>query len=80
MNPKLLSLEPFREFAGDRAKTSVDLRSGRAEDEVADGSLGELDVLVASEDVNFAVGQDDTSFCDVLDGELGSSTFASETT
>lgn len=73
-------LKSFRDFAGDRAKISVNLRCRRAEDEVTDGSLGELDILVAAEDVNFAISQHNASLRDVLDGELGSSSFASKST
>lgn len=73
-------LEPFREFAGDGAEIAVDLGGGRAEDQVADGAFGELNVLVASEDVDFAVGEDDASLGDVFDGELRSSALASKAT
>lgn len=75
-----LLLKSFSKLAGDRAEVSVDLRGRRAEDQIADGPFGELDVLVGSEDVNFAVGEDDSGLSDVLDGEFGSSAFSSQAT
>ena len=47
---------------------AVNLRRGASENEVAEGPLGDLDVLEGAHDVDLRVGEHDTRFGDVLDG------------
>ena len=43
-----------------RSQRAIDLGGGTAQDEVADGSFGDLDVLVGAQDVDLVVGQHDS--------------------
>ena len=68
----------LRGSGGDRSQGSVDLGRRAAENQVANGSLGDLDVLERSEDVDLRVGEHDPRLGDILDGVLRPASFAGQ--
>lgn len=54
---------------GDCSQVAVDLGRRLSENQAHDGLTGHVDVLVGAEDVDLAVGQDDTGLAGVLDGD-----------
>merc|ERR1719343_280381 len=71
--------EPFLQALGDRAKLSVDLARGAAQDQVADRVSGQANVREGAKNVHAILAQRDTRARGVFDGVLGLTIFTSNT-
>ena len=63
-----------------RLQRSIDLRGRTSHDKVANGSLGDLEILIRAHDVDLSVGQDDPRLGGVLNRKLGPTVLSSHTT
>ena len=62
----------------DRSQRAVDFGGRAAQNEVAEGPLGNLDVLEGAHDVDLRVGEHDARFRHVLNGVLGAPVFSGD--
>ena len=81
--PTTICLQFFRSkaFSGSRChcrQVSVDLGGRASQDQIADGPLGNLDVLERAHDVDLGVSQHYPSLGHVFDGVLGTAVFAGQ--